>query len=201
MGPPGSTEAGPSPAPPGGDAVTFAERLMQLLEEASFSTTYKHALLLALMDSCLEMADEHGRAPTQFQVNDLAERVIALCWPHATRYPQGPTLEPLRQSGTGRAEIVSLVQRARVGERGRDRALTEVRSSAVWPRLVDDVVGSWLDAAPRLQRVGTAERRFLYDIGWDHKLTRRAWRSGAIDTRVWPRPGAGVSSSPLTSVT
>ena len=33
------------------DAITVAERMMQLLDEASFSTTYKHALLLALMDA------------------------------------------------------------------------------------------------------------------------------------------------------
>jgi hypothetical protein len=81
--------------PPPDDAITFAEQMQQLLEEASFSTTYKHALLLALMGAGLELADGAGRAPAILEVEDLAERVIAPFWPHVVPYPPAGSAAPL----------------------------------------------------------------------------------------------------------
>ena len=174
------------------DAITFAERMMQLLDEASFSTTYKHALLLALMDACLELADGTGLAPSVLTVTDLAERVIALYWPHVVSYPPTRSAEPLSQSGTGQAEIVTLVRRARADGHGTARTLAEARSATTWDRLIDDVAWKLAEMPlPRLQRVGTTEHRFLYDIASGDKVTRRAWRSGTIDTTVRLQPGVG----------
>ena len=123
---------------------------------------------------------------------DLAERVIALYWPHVVPYPPAGSAEPLSQSGTGQAEIVSLVRRARAGGHGTARTLAEARSAPTWDRLVDDVAWKLAEMPlPRLQRVGTSNRPFIYDIAWDDLVTRRVWRSGTIDTRVRLQPGVG----------
>lgn len=168
--------------------------MLQLLEEASFSTTYKHALLLALMDACLELADGAGRAPAILEVGDLAERVIALYWPHVVPYPPTGSAAPLSQSGTGQAEIVSLVRRARAGGHGTARTLAEARGTPTWDRLVDDVAWKLAEMPlPRLQRVGTSTRPFIYDIAWNDQVTRRVWRSGTIDTRVGCSPVSAIT--------
>jgi len=174
---------------PAGDAITFAEQMLQLLEEASFSTTYKHALLLALMDACLELADGTGLAPSVLEVTDLAERVIALYWPHVVPYPPTRSAEPLSQSGTGQAEIVTLVRKARAGGKGTARTLAEARSAPTWDRLVDDVAWKLAEMPlPRLQRVGTSKRPFIYDIAWDD----RSWSATSSGSSG---PTAMISSS------
>src|SRR5689334_4510119 len=93
--------------------VAFAERLLALLDEGSFATTYKYALLLALIDCCLEHADASGRPPASLSPRQLAERVLSLYWPHAAEFPGAPNGEVLRQSNTGQAEIVSLIRALR----------------------------------------------------------------------------------------
>ena len=42
------------------DPIRFAERLLALLEEGSFTATYKFAVLLGLMDLCLEHSNRFG---------------------------------------------------------------------------------------------------------------------------------------------
>ena len=64
---------------PQGAAQVFLERMLQLLAQGSFSSTYKYAVLLALIDLCVE----HGRPPQILTVDQIARRVIALYWPHA----------------------------------------------------------------------------------------------------------------------
>ena len=53
--------------------LTFGERLLGLLEDSARSSTYKPALLLALLDA----AAQHADTP-QVPVRSLAERVIEL---------------------------------------------------------------------------------------------------------------------------
>ena len=37
-----------------GDTIAFAERVLTLLDDGSFTATYKYAVLLGLTDLCLE---------------------------------------------------------------------------------------------------------------------------------------------------
>jgi hypothetical protein len=67
--------------------------------------------------------------------------------------------------------------------------------------LVDDVAWKLAEMPlPRLQRVGTKERRFIYDIAWDETITKRMWRSEALDTTVRLRRGAGDHLIRLTGL-
>ncbi len=83
------------------EPVALAEKLLALLEESQRTTTYKPALLLALIDRVQEYVDEEV-----VPVHALAERVIELYWPQTLPYPT--TGEVLRQGqgSTGRAVIV-----------------------------------------------------------------------------------------------
>ena len=45
------------------DAIAFAEKVFTLLDETRYTTTYKLAVLLALMDLCLEKAGPSGGPP------------------------------------------------------------------------------------------------------------------------------------------
>jgi len=147
---------------PADDAITFAEQMMQLLEEASFSTTYKHALLWRSWTPARSWPTTRP-GTSHLGGHGLAERVIARYWPHAVPYPPTRSAEPLSQSGTGQAEIV--VRKARARRHGTARRWP--RPALRRPGTGSSTTVAWKLARmplPRLQRVGTTERRFLYDI-------------------------------------
>jgi hypothetical protein len=43
--------------------IALAEKVLALLEEGRFTATYKYAVLLALVDLCLENTSKTGTAP------------------------------------------------------------------------------------------------------------------------------------------
>jgi hypothetical protein len=179
------------------DAVAFGERVIALLDQGRFTATYKFAVLLALLDACLEGVDADGRAPEVFHPSVLARRVIELYWPQTTPYgdPTGAEAVVLRQNRGGQAEIVALVRRFREAAGPSGRApLARARHAAPerYERLVADV--TWKLAQmplPRLQRFGKTDTRFLYDLAWDETIARGAFEGGGVDPHLYLRPGVG----------
>jgi hypothetical protein len=159
------------------DAVAFGERLLALLDQGRFTATYKFAVLLALLDACLEGVDADGRAPTAIHPSVLAARVVELHWPQTSPYgdPRGDAAVVLRQNRGGQAEIVSLVRAFREAADATGRApLARARllDPTGYRRLVADV--TWKLAQmplPRLQRVGTSESRLRLSVpmAFDHR--------------------------------
>lgn len=98
------------------DAVAFGEKVLALLEQGRFTTTYKYAVLLGLIDVCLEGVDGSGRAPQTVHPGDLSRRVIELYWPQTMPFgsPTDDAAVLLRQTRFGvQAEVVEAVlQRA-----------------------------------------------------------------------------------------
>src|SRR5215475_4084016 len=45
------------------DAIRFAEKVLELLDEGRYTATYKYAVLLALIDLCLEGTQTSGAPP------------------------------------------------------------------------------------------------------------------------------------------
>ena len=83
------------------DALALGEKLLSLLDESARTTTYKPALLLALIDRVQEHVDQPG-VPMRI----LAERVIELYCPQTLPYQT--TGKVLNQSQTrGRATILA----------------------------------------------------------------------------------------------
>jgi 5-methylcytosine-specific restriction endonuclease McrA len=181
----------------GGDAIGFGEQVLALLDQGRFTATYKYAVLLALIDACLEGVDADGRAPTSVHPATLASRVVELYWPHTTPYgdPAGDEAVVLRQNRGGQAEIVALVRAFREATDPSGRApLARARhlDPTGYRRLVADV--TWKLAQmplPRLQRFGNAEVRFLYDLSWDERISRGRFEGGEVDPLLHLRPGVG----------
>ena len=180
---------------------------MLLLGDGRFSTTYKYALLLALLDVCLERVGAHGAAPESVTTVELAERVVALYWSHTVAYPGAQ--RTLRQGGNGQAEIVGAIERFRLRHaadpteplwRARLHAPTAFR------RLRDEIeLKLILMPIPRLQFVGAEESRFLYEYAWDRHVERaeiaRYQRTGAgFDNVLRLQPGVSEALVQLNGI-
>jgi hypothetical protein len=171
-------------------SLGLAERLLGLLDQAAVATTYKYALLLALIDACLEGTDAAGDPPDRIDVDRLAEHVLALYWPHTDPYPD--TGDVLRQSGTGQAELLTQIRRFRLADPAGRSSLGAARYSPMFERLL--AATAWKLAEmplPRLQRIGNVTDAFLYEIGWDETITRRAFEYPGFDRTVHLRPTVG----------
>lgn len=175
--------------------MAFAERLLALLDEGSYATTYKYALLLALIDCCLEHSDAQGRPPATLTTRVLAERVVAIYWPHTAPFPGDEQARVLRQSGRGQAEIVTLIRRFRSsGHVPAGATIAEAKSLATerFHRLVDSVEWKLVEMPlPRLQRIGDTHQPFLYSIDWDTTVRRAQHFAAAEQPVVRLQPAAG----------
>ncbi len=196
----------------------FLDRMLVLLAQGSFTATYKYALMLALIDLCVEGTAE-GNTPTSVTTVQVAERLIALYWPHTRAYHRWTTPNAegddgrLYQSSTahvgrGRAQAGILQQIAQFRERlprvchtpGQARRLDPDR----YQRLRDEV--EWIAATqpiPRLQLIGKRHEPFLYHFAWTIEqnsglriqpelplLTRRSQlRPDGLDNRLLFLPG------------
>ncbi len=157
------------------DSTALAERLLSLLVESARVSTYKSALLLAIVDRVQEHIGD-GRLP----VRDLAERVVELYWPQTLKYPT--TGGVLRQVQEGEAVIVTAVTAFR-GQLGSElRALPQVhRSGPEWEQLLSRVEEKLAEfPIPRLQK---PFQPFLYDFDWtweaEGKWSVRRYRSSS----------------------
>lgn len=152
-----------TPAPSAEFQVSFLTHLQRILQEGSFTATYKFALVHALADLCVQKGDETGDA-LPLRVHDIAVRFVELYWRQAMPW-QGPEVgEVLAQNTGGQAAVIRLIREAResYGERldllrGREEA---------WQGLTADV-GRVVRVMPlwRLQTVGDETHEFLYENG------------------------------------
>jgi hypothetical protein len=172
-------------------ALALGEKLLSLLEESARTTTYKPALLLALIDR----AQEHIDAD-QVPVSALAERVIELYWPQTLIYPTTGTV--LRQTQThGRATIVAEIHalRSAIGRASRalPHAIRETDSWASVLRKVEETLAEW--PIPRLQRP-FAPFLYSFDWRWQHEggWSVRAYRDGSRSVRLHPGVGDALTS-------
>jgi hypothetical protein len=168
------------------DAISFAERLMTvLLYEGKFSATYKFAVLLALMDLCLEHYTAKQAAPTSITTRQVAEKVIELYWSHVLPFgSEGSTV--LKQNNGGQAEILTLIQEFRTAAAVKKSSLwnSKANESQLFNRLVDDVEWKLIEMPlPRLQK-GKNDVRFMYQISWDENIKRKEIKNSEFDNRI-----------------
>jgi 5-methylcytosine-specific restriction endonuclease McrA len=182
-------------------AIGFAEKVLELLDEGRYTATYKYALLLALMDVCLEHTQSSGAPPEMVTTRQLADKIIELYWPHTVAFVGRAPAAVLKQNTTGQAEIISAIMRFRA-RHALDPSMPrwESRRGApeAYERLVRLVEWKLIEMPlPRLQIMGQSHRPFIYEIYWDHRIEQRevtgyqrAEASG-FDNRVMLRPGVG----------
>jgi 5-methylcytosine-specific restriction endonuclease McrA len=157
------------------DPIRFAERLLALLEEGSFTATYKFAVLLGLMDLCLEHSNRYGEPPPMVTTRQLAEKVVELYWSHTTPFENAEG-DVLRQNAGKPAVILSRIETFR-SQVALDLGCTLHRARMTHPREFESLLDKveWtlvLMPLPKVQRFGGSEDRFIYDIAWDDNIRR-----------------------------
>ncbi len=177
-------------------AIAFGERVLTLLDYGSFTATYKYAVLLGLIDLCLEHSGRAGEAPHVLTTVQLAEKVTELYWPQSLPFAAA-TPVVLRQNTSGQAEILSLVARFRGRHVGLP-LLTLAEARRLVPdslaRLVRDVEWKLIEMPlPRLQYLGSAYDSFHLSDRLGSSTVRTAGCTGA-------RTSTTASSSPAMPV-
>ncbi|RLB49337.1 MAG: hypothetical protein DRJ42_21205 [Deltaproteobacteria bacterium] len=179
-----------SPEPDRG-AIGFAEKLLMLLDEGHFTATYKYAVLLSLMDLCLEQSTKHGAAPSMVTTRQLAEKVVEMYWPHAVAFGVGEESKervlfqnrPLKDHSGGQAAIVREIVKFR-SEHAPDPSATITRARHAKKKAFEGLVRrvEWKLVEmplPRLQLIGEMETPFIYQINWDRTITKKTFNNWA----------------------
>ena len=173
------------------DALALGEKLLALLEEPARTTTYKPALLLALIDRAQEYSGQE-RIP----VRALAERVVELYWPQTLAYPTTGHVLKQRKTSTGRAAIVQAILAFRgehAQQRGRCRPRSDTKEDGATPcagrgnarRVADPTIAAPIRAVPLQLRLGLGEAG-----GW----SVRAYRTTGRAIRLYPGVGDALTA-------
>ena len=181
---------------PGAEVLRFAERLLGLLDQGQFTATYKYAVLLGLMDLCLEHTQKSGAPPPMVTTAQLADKVIELYWPQ-TRPFRGQDQDMLRQN-TGKHPVILRRIDAFRQRHAPDASATlhraRLHAPAAYTRLLREVEWKLVEMPlPRLQRIGKRHDPFVYRVAWtdgvdggvDGRVTRALFNDGArFDNRI-----------------
>ena len=150
------------PRPPAAEEqLAFLRSLQRLLDEGSFVSSYKFALLHAIADLCLLKGDDSG-AELELSTSEIAEQFIRLYWPQTAPFVAAGHGQVLSQNTGRQAAVVrELAGRYDVCQ----GSLAELeRSRSEWGdlrRMVERTVKKmplW-----KLQTVGSERLEFLYE--------------------------------------
>jgi 5-methylcytosine-specific restriction endonuclease McrA len=182
-------------------AIGFAEKVLELLDEGRYTATYKYAVLLALIDVCIERTQGSGAPPDHATTRQLADKTVELYWPHTVPFARGASAAVLRQNTVGQAEIVSAIIHFRAryaADPSVPRVMARLAARRAYERLVRRVEWKLIEMPlPRLQVMGQAERPFIYELGWEQPVDQREvsnyqnGKASTFDNRVMLRPGVG----------
>ncbi|HEX6212115.1 MAG TPA: HNH endonuclease domain-containing protein [Methylomirabilota bacterium] len=182
------------------DAIGFAEKVLELLDEGRYTATYKYAVLLALIDLCLEGTQASGIPPAMVTTRQLADKIVEIYWPHTAPF-RPARADVLRQNASGQAEIVSAILKFRsrhAPDASAPRWHAQRAAPAAYERLVRTIEWKLIEMPlPRLQMMGQSHDAFIYEIHWDTRVQRRdverrpAEDGGGFDNRVLLKPGVG----------
>jgi 5-methylcytosine-specific restriction endonuclease McrA len=163
--------------------IAFATRLLELVHRFSTTSSYKHALLCALIELSCEARGRGASGSASFTTRELTERMVALYWQHATAWDERGALD---QIGGRRRSIVHAIAALRaLDER---RTTTPLRAKTAFPseyrQLLDDVEYALIRFPLRLlQRLDGEHVELLY-LGWS-----REWSESIV--RRYQRQFAG----------
>lgn len=183
-------------------SAEFATRLLDLLDQASAVTTYKFALLLALVEDCQERAGDTETGSTT--TRRLAERVVRLYWQQSVPFGGGNEAGVLSQLTRAQPSIVDHVAAAR---RAHPEAATSPHRFRMmrpekYRELVDRVEWILIRYPIRLlQPAGSPGLQILYVVPWEREPSEgrvRRYQRGLVsgggtadfDNVLQFRPGA-----------
>lgn len=181
------------------NAIGFAERMLNLLDRGSFVATYKYAVLLGLIDLCMECTSKTGAPPAMLTTLQLADKVLELYWPQATPYAAGGEALVLKQNSGSQAKILRTIMTFQESLSSSSASAHQARmeNPSGFERMLREI--EWILISmplPRVQVIGRQEVRILYDINWDLNIKKgsvtRYQNTGAgeFDNRIIFRPMA-----------
>jgi hypothetical protein len=182
-------------------AIAFAEKVLELLDEGRRTATYKFAVLLALIDLCLEQTQAAGAPPDVLTTHQVADKIVEIYWPHTLPFGVPSPPRVLRQNTMGQAEIVSAITRFRerhASDPSVPRWESRLSAPGAYERLLRDIEWKLIEMPlPRLQMMGQVHEPFIYEIHWDRSVRRRevaeyvAGKGDVFDNRLLLRPAVG----------
>jgi hypothetical protein len=165
------------------DESELVRRLLVVINEGRRESTYKLALLLALIDWCTR--NESDRVSS----HELAELVLATYWRQVRPFPHGDDAEVVLEQGR-KPKILTVVAdlRERAGGANPLR-MVRVHHPNEYAKAVRSIQGVLnQQPIPRLQYVGRQNVPFLYECEWAPKIGPT--RSDGPDPCITLRPGA-----------
>lgn len=157
------------------DHVAVGIKVINLFDSASFSTTYKMATMLGLIDVIKESVALDGTFPTIVSGSDVADKVFDLYWPQSIPYPSALTTQTafLKQSPQRDLPQIIAEYRSKASNFSRSATIEAAESSDPigMKKLRREVRQRILKMPiPRLQKFGNKddwkEDRFLFDYNW-----------------------------------
>ncbi len=150
------------PRPPAAEEqLAFLRSLQRLLDEGSFVSSYKFALLHAIADLCLVKGDDSG-AELDLSTSEIAEQFVRLYWPQVAPFVASDDKQVLSQNTGRQAAIVRELAERHNRYQG---SLAELeKSPADWGH-VRRKVEQTVKRMPlwKLQTVGSERLDFLYE--------------------------------------
>lgn len=157
--------------------INFAERVLSLLDQGKFTSTYKFAVLIALIDLSIEKYSESGKAPRTLSTRDLANKVIQIYWLHTNPFEDdSDSIFLLQNSGQSGAQASILNDIAQFRKKSRIGSFApffgaRLTDPSGFEKLVDKVEWKLIQMPlPRLQRIGKQDIPFIYSINWDDSI-------------------------------
>ncbi|MCU0662778.1 MAG: HNH endonuclease [Myxococcota bacterium] len=153
------------------DTIQFAVRLIELLQQTRTTSTYKYAVLLAIMDLCLEGRAKHDGDRDSLTTREVTEKVIELYWSHCEPF-KGSTTKVLKQNTGGQAEILTHIKLFKE-KHGDVLPNLRTRTPRDYESFVDAVEWTLIcKPLPKLQRLGGRVESLIYSITWDDNVKR-----------------------------
>jgi hypothetical protein len=176
----------------------FGEKILNLLDQGRFTSTYKYAVLLSLVDLCLENPKADGSAPDVLTTAQIAEKIVETYWPHTSPFAGHSKTKVLAQNAGGQAEILSAIARFRASYKADPSELLS-RARARNPRrfeaLLRFVEWKLIEMPLPLQGVGNTEDQFLYDMGWKGDTRQRDVGNPGFDATSALSAALAITSS------
>jgi 5-methylcytosine-specific restriction endonuclease McrA len=160
--------------------IEVVEHVLRLLQEGTRVSTYKPAVLLALIDLSLEKVVVDENAPMQILTRDIAEKVLAYYWDHTSPFNDAVNKSSRiliqctsHKNDASQAKIVSDIRKYResFGAGDISRHVARMNDRQGYNRLREKVEMTLIEMPiPKLQRIGKDNRDILYSIRWrdDH---------------------------------
>ncbi len=164
--------------------IEVVENVIRLLQEGRYTATYKQAVLLALVDLCVEAGSTEGRVVAEIPTRSIASKVIALYWPHTVEWTKSTLPNDrsiLLQNGSGSdeskrlgggiiAEIAAFRRQLELETSHGSVSFPQAQRHATFQKLQDSVLFTLIEMPlPKLQRVGGQNPEWLYRIRWRDK--------------------------------